>query len=340
MNKVLVVGNAGYIGGALTDLINKLDQSSNVYMGYDSLCFQDYYLKDFPFYAGDIRDDAKLKYYLNWADTVVWLAAHVGDGACTINPAVSLQINTERVRFLANNFNGKIIFASSCSVYGKNDDLLTEQSEVNPLSLYAHSKVESEKILEHKNAVILRFGTLFGKGDNYSRIRLDLVANVLTKNAYFNGEMSVFGGDQYRPILHVRDAAYAVYGAIHGFIRAGTYNCAGPNVKLIDIAEEVKYQLPETKLNITDIPTEDFRNYKVDCTKLRQHMTFTAANSLKVGIAELIELFKDGRVKDINNPIYHNHNYFKEFRPFHDENFEVDAETEEQLNGLKLSSVI
>ena len=138
MSKVLIVGGAGYLGGALTDELKHT--ANNVYV-YDSLLFEDSYRKDINFIRGDIRDRELLKQWLDWADVVVWLAAIVGDGACAINPALSTEINQESVKWLADNFNGRIIFMSTCSVYGAKDGILTEESDVNPLSIYASTKL-------------------------------------------------------------------------------------------------------------------------------------------------------------------------------------------------------
>src|SRR5436190_827524 len=148
LGNVLIVGGAGYVGGTITDLIGGV----NVCV-YDSLCFEDEYLKPgVEFVRGDIRDENLLRKCLDWADAVIWLAAHVGDGACTVDPAVSLHINRDCVAFLSCHFDGRIIFMSTCSVYGVQNGILTEDSPVNPLSLYAASKLEAEQFLLDKNA--------------------------------------------------------------------------------------------------------------------------------------------------------------------------------------------
>ena len=204
--KVLIVGGAGYVGGGIVDLLSK----ENEVTVYDSLIYENSYRKNVDFIFGDIRDYKKINNILDQYDAVIWLAALVGDGACAINPALTHEINSETVKNLAKNFKGKIVFLSTCSVYGAQEGILDESSEVNPLSEYASSKLIAEKYLADSDSIIFRLGTLFGIGDKFSRIRLDLVVNILTTKAYIDKKMSVFGGEQWRPLLHVKDVANAI----------------------------------------------------------------------------------------------------------------------------------
>ena len=112
--KILVVGGAGYVGGGIVDTLSE----KNEITVYDSLIYESAYRKDVNFIYGDIRDYKKINSILNNFDAVVWLAALVGDGACSINPTLTHEINSETVKNLVKNFNGKIIFLSTCSVYG------------------------------------------------------------------------------------------------------------------------------------------------------------------------------------------------------------------------------
>ena len=142
--KILVVGGAGYVGGTVTDLL--MQNPDNKIIVYDALLYESMYQKNVQFVYGDIRDFKLLKKYLEWADKVVWMAALVGDGACSINPLITKQINLDTVQYLADNFDGKIIFFSTCSVYGAQDDLLNENSSTDPLSVYASTKLGAEKM--------------------------------------------------------------------------------------------------------------------------------------------------------------------------------------------------
>ncbi|HLK33951.1 MAG TPA: SDR family oxidoreductase, partial [Terriglobales bacterium] len=180
--KVLVVGGAGYLGGAVVDSLLASEHRPRV---YDALVYEECYRKPVDFVYGDVRDRERLADQLAWADAVVWLAAVVGDRACALSPAVTTEVNEKSVSWLANNFTGRIVFTSSCSVYGaQNGGILTEHSSLSPLSLYAATKVSAENHLENKNAIIFRLGTLFGVSDNFCRLRLDLVVNTFVSQAF------------------------------------------------------------------------------------------------------------------------------------------------------------
>jgi nucleoside-diphosphate-sugar epimerase len=311
VGNVLIVGGAGYVGGTITDLVS----GSNVCV-YDSLCFENEYLKPgVEFVHGDVRDERLLSKWLDWADAVIWLAAHVGDGACTVDPEASLHVNRDCVRFLSEQFRGRMIFLSTCSVYGAQDGILTEDSAVKPLSLYATSKLEAEQFLLDKNAIIFRLGTLFGKGDNYSRIRLDLVLNALICDAFKKGRMKVFGGEQFRPLLHVRDAGQAIVNALDA-VETGIFNLHSHNVRIEELAWQVQNCFPGALIETTDLPFEDLRNYRVNSDKARRELGFMPRRSVNEGIEELRAIFQAGRIKNLAQSRYHNHRFFKENRPF------------------------
>ena len=120
---ILIVGGAGYLGGAVTDILSKSGHNIRV---YDILLYEETYRKPIPFFYGDIRDTRKLKVNLDWADVVVWLAALVGDPACTLNKSLTVEINANSLKFLKDNFTGRIIFMSTCSVYGAQDEILDD----------------------------------------------------------------------------------------------------------------------------------------------------------------------------------------------------------------------
>jgi nucleoside-diphosphate-sugar epimerase len=138
MTKVLVVGGAGYIGGAVTDLLISEKVPFTV---FDSLVYEPHYLKKVDFIRGDVRDAGRLGRILNSYTHVIWLAAIVGDGACEVNHALTMEVNQKAVEWLAANFRGRIVFTSTCSVYGQHDAEVNEESPVQPLSLYAKTKL-------------------------------------------------------------------------------------------------------------------------------------------------------------------------------------------------------
>ena len=305
---ILVVGGAGYVGGGIVDL---LSSKHNVTV-YDSLIYENSYRKSVDFIYGDIRDYQKLNPILKKFDAVIWLAALVGDGACSINPVLTHEINSETVKNLANSFSGKIVFLSTCSVYGAQEGLLDENSPVNPLSDYASSKLNAEKYLEDSDAIIFRLGTLFGIGDLFSRIRLDLVVNILTTRALIDNKMSVFGGDQWRPLLHVKDVANAIEATVEGDTQ-GIFNLHNKNYKIIEIAEEIKHKIPKVNIETTPLPFQDARNYQVSSEKLYNLTNFKASIGLEQGINEVYELIDSNRIKDINDPRYSNQSFLQTF---------------------------
>ena len=309
--KILVVGGAGYVGGAVTDLL--LKDTTNEIIVFDALLFESLYQKNVKFVYGDIRNEKLLKKYLDWADTVVWMAALVGDGACSINPLITKEINLDSVRFLANNFDGKIIFFSTCSVYGAQDDLLNEDSSTDPLSVYASTKLEAEKILISKNSLIFRLGTLFGIGDSFSRIRMDLVVNILTAKAVTEKKLTVFGGRQFRPLLHVKDAARVIEESIFSK-NQGIYNLHLENIKIIDLAERIKKNFEDVNIEKVDIKFQDARNYQADGTKLRKDFKFRPIYSVEDGVSEIKNLILESRITNINDPRYTNQKYLETFK--------------------------
>ena len=306
--KILVVGGAGYVGGGIVDTLSK----KNEITVYDSLIYESAFRKDVNFIYGDIRDYKKINSILNNFDAVVWLAALVGDGACSINPTLTHEINSETVKNLVKNFNGKIIFLSTCSVYGAQEGVLDENSEVNPLSEYASSKLIAEKYLEESDAIIFRLGTLFGISDQFSRIRLDLVVNILTTKALVDKKMSVFGGDQWRPLLHVKDVANAIDHNISSNTK-GIFNLHYKNFKIIEIAEKIKEKIPDVSIETTPLPFQDARNYQVSSDKLKRETGFEASIELTQGIEEMYNLISSNRIKDINDPRYSNQNFLQTY---------------------------
>ena len=306
--KVLIVGGAGYVGGGIVDLLSK----ENEVTVYDSLIYENSYRKNVNFIFGDIRDYKKINNILDQFDAVIWLAALVGDGACAINPTLTHEINSETVKNLAKNFKGKIVFLSTCSVYGAQEGVLDESSEVNPLSEYASSKLIAEKYLADSDSIIFRLGTLFGIGDKFSRIRLDLVVNILTTKAYIDKKMSVFGGEQWRPLLHVKDVANAIAHTLDTQTN-GVFNLHYKNFKIIEIANEIKNKISDVEIETTPLPFQDARNYQVSSEKLKDATGFQATVDLTQGINEMYELISSNRIKDINDPRYSNQNFLQKY---------------------------
>ena len=213
---VLVIGGAGYIGSAL--LPKLLAEGYRVRVldlflyGTNPIAS----VLDHPeleIVRADFRRVDALVAGMQGVDHLVHLGGIVGDPACAIDEDLTIDVNLAATRLIGEVAKGNgikhFVFASTCSVYGAADELLTENSALNPLSLYARSKVASEKLLlemadDRFTPIIVRFGTIHGLS---GRTRFDLVVNLLSAKAVFEGCITVFGGDQWRPFLHVDDAA-------------------------------------------------------------------------------------------------------------------------------------
>jgi len=248
--KILITGGAGYIGGYLTDSLISAGYDVTV---YDSLVYENHFLKQVPFIFGDIRDRDKLSSILPEFDVVVWLAAIVGDGACAIDPFLTQSVNEDAVKWLVDNYDGKIIFTSTCSVYGINNDLIDETAEPAPISVYARTKLGAEQYVLNNSSdpLVFRLGTLYGLGDEHSRVRLDLVVNILSKRAAVGEPLIVYGGEQWRPLLHVRDVSTAILHSLKNNI-SGLYNLSSGNYKIREIAEVIKNIVPSCTIQYED----------------------------------------------------------------------------------------
>jgi nucleoside-diphosphate-sugar epimerase len=308
---ILIVGGAGYIGGFLTDLLKNKADLYDITV-YDSLLYENRFLKDVNFINGDIRDIEKLNTVIHKFDVVVWLAALVGDGACSVDVELTKEINFTTVKWLVDNYKGKIVFPSTCSVYGVNNDLIDETAEPNPLSAYALTKLEAERYIlaNCNNYLIFRLGTLYGVGDSNSRLRLDLVLNILTMKASLGQDLTVFGGEQWRPLLHVRDVGYAIEHGIFNDIK-GLYNLSQGNYKISDLANEVKKYFSSINVNKVDMKFEDLRNYRVKDHKYKE-TGWTPKYSLRDGIEQIKKVITEKRLKNHNDSVYSNAVYIKE----------------------------
>ena len=301
--KILIVGGAGYIGGYASDYLQKYFDVTV----YDNLTYENRYLKKINFIFGDIRDTNKLINIAKDFDVIILMAGLVGDAACNINPSITEEINHQSIKRFCENLqeNKHIIFFSTCSVYGAQNDILNEESPINPLSIYASTKLASEEHIKLRKGTIFRLGTMYGLGDEHSRIRLDLIINVLTMNAIYHKTMRIFGGDQWRPILSVKDVAPYLLETINNNIH-GTYILSKENVKIRDLGERIKVIIPDSEIIYTDISFQDARNYKVDTTKALVTYSFRPEVTPEEEIENLVKIFKQSRIKNIKDEVYNN----------------------------------
>jgi nucleoside-diphosphate-sugar epimerase len=306
---VLVCGGAGYIGGLTCDILIREGFDVTV---YDNLLYEERFLKEIPFIYGDIRDTEKLYNTSKDFDIIVLLAALVGDPACSVDQKLTQEINYTAIK----NFcevvlpNKHLIFMSTCSVYGAQDGLLNEESNTNPLSSYASTKLAAEKYVLQKGGTVFRLGTVFGLGDTYSRVRMDLVVNVLTMKAIKTGEITINGGEQWRPIIAVKDIAEYVTEACKEKY-SGIYVLSLENVIIKELGEKIAKLIPGTKINYTEISFQDARNYKVDNSKSLNTFKYKPTVSVEDEVMKMLILFKENRVLNPNDNVYHNGSYLK-----------------------------
>jgi len=307
--RVLVVGGAGYIGGHTVDVL--LNHGHKVAV-YDNLTYENRYLKDVDFVYGDVRDTDKVIETAKTYDVVVLMAALVGDPACSVDPDLTDEINHVAIKNICQQLPKEkhVIFMSTCSVYGAQTDMLDEESPTNPLSSYASTKLLAEKYVKERNGTIFRLGTVYGLADTYSRVRLDLVVNVITMKAVYDKKINIFGGEQWRPLICVKDIAGYVLEAIDENIR-GTYILSEGNYTMKMLGELIGDMYPDVEVVFTDISFEDARNYMVNNVKTELSFKYKPIYDIQDEIEKLREVFLNGRIRNVKDSAFHNGNYIK-----------------------------
>lgn len=324
--KVLVTGGAGYIGNHLVrDLLN---DGYNVIV-LDNFSFGSNSLNDIidnerlTLIEGNIENIRDIFRSVNNVNYVIALAAIVGDPACGIDIEDTMIVNYESTKILveACNYFGveKLVFASSCSVYGATIDgnLLDENSKLNPVSLYARTRIFSENyILDNAinfSPTILRLSTVFGYSD---RMRFDLVVNLFAIKALIENKIEIFGGNQWRPFVHCKDVAKAfklVIETDNKIVRNKIYNVGNEslNFTIEQISNLVKEILPNTIIK-NNGEIDDPRNYKVSFSKIQRDLKFIPEYNIVSGIKEILEnVVKKPFLKSYKNEIFSNYLTFK-----------------------------
>lgn len=330
VKNVLLVGGAGYLGSVLSRKL--LDAGYKVRV-LDNLTYGDTGIKDlfqnknFEFLKGDARDISAIIEAMKEMDAVVHLAAIVGDPASALDPKETIKTNYLATKAVAEacKFNqiNKFLFASTCSVYGasKNPgDRLKEDSELNPVSLYAETKLESEKGIlsladDNFCPTIFRFATLYGVSP---RMRFDLVVNILTAKAFMEGKINIFGGGQWRPNLDVSDAAEACFKWVGSPIaKSGNqiFNVGGNNLncKILAIGETVKNIIPRAEI-IIQKDQDDQRDYNVSFDKIARVLDFKPQKTIQQGVLEMKALLESKKVKDFNDAQYSNYRFLSQMK--------------------------
>jgi dTDP-D-glucose 4,6-dehydratase len=194
---------------------------------------------------------------------------------------------------------------------------MDEKSETSPISVYADTKLQSEKVLLEAasttfHPTILRFATVFGLAP---RPRFDLVVNLLTAKAICDGVITIYNGTQWRPFIHVRDVAQAVVQTIEAPVESVTgeiFNVGDErhNFTLSDVAEKIRSKIPHTRVEYVE--NSDRRNYRVSFRKFKDCVGFRARYSLEDGIAEIQRAFASGQIRDYHQSFYSNASYLKQ----------------------------
>ena len=267
---------------------------------------------------GDTRHIETLTRCLDDVDAVVHLAELVGDPACALNPILTQETNYFATLLIASICKyyqiNRFIYLSSCSVYGDSGEegRLIEESALNPMSLYAKMKISSENTLRELTddnfmPTILRLSTVYGHSH---RPRFDLVVNTLTAKALKDGKITIFGGNQWRPNVHVADVAKAIILVLEASLdKVGKqiFNVGSDeqNYTILEIGKLINEEVPSASLIVED-KVSDRRNYRVSFKKIRETLNFKPDNSLKDGIREIIAALNTGKVEHYQHPKYHN----------------------------------
>jgi len=297
---ILVTGGAGYIGSILVLELLKLGHKVTVVEGFLygsqsllSCCAFD----TFQIHRGDVRDKELIKKLIRDKDVILPLAALVGAPICDKNQVGAVTINRDAVKTLTELLSSdqRIIYPNTNSGYGIGQPGIhcTEETPLNPVSLYGRTKVEAEKVvLDRENAISLRLATVFGTSP---RMRLDLLVNDFTYQAVSKRFLVVYEGHFMRNYIHIRDAARAFIHALDNFeqMKNQAYNIglSDANLSKLELCDKIKEQVPDfvyTEAALTE--DVDKRDYIISHKKIEK-TGFRPMFSLEMGIAELIKCY-------------------------------------------------
>lgn len=305
--RVLVTGGAGYVG---SNLVPKLIEAGYEVSVLDLYIYGEVFARfsDNPKlrqFRGDLRNPEDVRKALAGCDAVIHLACISNDPSFDLNPELGKSINFDCFRPLVSASKDagirRFVYASSSSVYGIKDEMdVTEDLPLVPLTDYSKYKAMCEEVLEAERepgfvAVTVRPATVCGYAP---RLRLDLTVNILTNHAINNGRITVFGGDQLRPNIHVEDMTDLYLTLLEqpdAAIDGKTWNAGYHNLKVRAIAEMVREEVgPNVDIVVT--PTNDHRSYHVSSEKIRRDLGFVAGRSVKDAIVDLKDAFLAGKV--------------------------------------------
>ena len=319
INTVLVTGGAGYVGSVL---VPKLLSAGYQVKVLDLFLYGRHVLnevKDDPkleLISGDIRNRSTLEQSLKGCDAVIHLACISNDPSFELDPELGKSINYDSffdlVDVAKDSGVHRFVYASSSSVFGiKKETNVTEELALQPLTDYSKYKAMCEEILLQKrepgfNTLILRPATVCG----YSpRLRLDLSVNILTNHAVNNRLITVFGGEQMRPNIHIDDVTNLYVKSLQWSdkeIDGQIFNAGYDNQKIMDIAETAR-NVVGPDVNIITTPTDDLRSYHISSAKIEQQLNFVAQYSVEDAVKNLVSAFNNGKIPNaLNDSKYYN----------------------------------
>ncbi len=295
--KILVTGGCGYKGHVF---VPKLLARGYEVIAFDLQWFGNYLgpHKNLTVIKGDVRDIDAIP--LDGVDCITHLSSIANDPCGDLNPQLTWEVSALATMQLADKAKRmgikRFIYASSGSVYGVKEELqVTEELELKPISEYNKTKMVGERVLlsyqDDMVVQIVRPATVCG----YSpRMRLDVSVNLLTMQALSKGKITVFGGDQVRPNIHIDDIADLYLHLIDHPEVTGIYNAGFENISIMDIAKLVTQYVP---VEITVIPSNDPRSYRINSDKLLA-TGFKPKKTVDDAIREIIEKYRAGELKD------------------------------------------
>lgn len=322
-NHVFITGGAGYVGSALVPSL--LEKGHKVTV-YDLFIYGDVLKKhpDLTLVKGDIRDAKAITKAAKGADAFIHLACISNDPSFDLDPQLGRSINFEAfpniITACTKNKVKRLIVASSTSQYGIKPVgfEVTEETEADPITDYAKYKVECERLLNNTDVgdleyVFVRPATLCGYAP---RLRLDLSVNILTINALLTNKIKIFGGEQMRPALNMKDMIRfyeLMLEAPKEKVHKQAFNVADKNMTIQQIAELVKKVINDPAITFEVTPSDDKRSYHVNTDKMKKVLGFEVKYGIDEAIKSLIKAHKEGLIIDgLNNPFYYNIKRMKE----------------------------